>query len=290
MGANCQVEQHEGGKMVIKAEANPMQSVGSACTNISVADKDSKGMTNQKLLAASRDNDLDGVKSAIGQGAYLETRRPFVMRPKPPAMASDSYHGKKRKTPKEGLTPLMYSAQNGSVEAATLLLEARAQVRARDEDGLEALHFAARAGALEVAKLLIAKGADRDAADDDGRRAVDHIVEEALEERGQRQAWQEILGPPTAVPAASAAEQLHAAASAESGTGAATGVSGVDAAADARAGGCAAAGAGDGVAAAAVEGEHAAAAAPVCMAPDLLSADPWPPEEWPAASVAPAGA
>jgi hypothetical protein len=194
MGANCQIEQQAGGKMVIKAEATPM-SLGSACSSISVAEKDSKGMTNQKLLAATRDNDVEGIQKAVSEGAYLETRRPFVMRPKPPSTGYEPSGslGKKRKTPKEGLTPLMYAAQNGSVEAAKVLLEARAQVQARDEDGMQPIHFAATGGSLEVCSVLLSHGADKTAQTDDGRRAVDFVAE--AETKEVRAKWEAMLGP-----------------------------------------------------------------------------------------------
>merc|ERR1712187_893603 len=109
-------------------------------------------MGNQKLLAASRDNDVEGIRRAVEDGAYLETRRPFVMRPKPPSSGFDPIGnaGKKRKTPKEGLTPLMYAAQNGSIEAARLLLDARAQIGARDEEGVQPLHLAAGTASYDV--------------------------------------------------------------------------------------------------------------------------------------------
>lgn len=178
--------------MVIKAEASPM-SLGSACSSIGVAEKDSKGMTNQRLLAASRDNDLDGMRKAVDDGAYLETRRPFVMRPKPPNSAYEA-SGKKRKTPKEGLTPLMYAAQNGSADAAKLLLESRAQIGARDEDGLQPLHFAASSGYSEVCDVLLAHGADKNAADESGRRAIEYVPEEQTEAKADREKWEALLG------------------------------------------------------------------------------------------------
>merc|ERR550532_3700550 len=125
-------------------------------------------MVNHRLLVASRDDNISEIKRAVEQGAFLETRRPFVMRPKPPSSmgALMEASGKKRKAPREGLTPLMYAAQNGSVAGTRLLLEARAQVAARDEDGLRPLHFAAGAGVVEVCKLLLESGADKAAADD----------------------------------------------------------------------------------------------------------------------------
>jgi hypothetical protein len=190
MGANCQIEKQAGGKMVIKAEATPM----SACSSISVAEKDTKGMTNQKLLAAARDSDLEGLRNAIADGAYLETRRPFVMRPKPPVSGYEpSGGGKKRKTPKEGLTPLMYTTQNGSLEATKLLIEAKAQVQARDEEGLQPLHFAAGGGSLEVCSLLMSHGADKTAQTDDGRRPIEFVKD--VDSKAAWKEWEALIGP-----------------------------------------------------------------------------------------------
>jgi len=192
MGANCQIEQQAGGKVVIKAEASP-PSLTSACSNMSIAEKDSKGMTNHRLLVAARDNDVEGIKKSLEQGAYLETRRPFVMRPKPPPVSHEA-SGKKRKAPKEGLTPLMYAAQNGSMIVTQMLIEARAQVQARDEDGVQPLHFAAAAASDEVCAFLMKCGADKDAADDEGRKSVDYVSEAELAAKADRAKWEALLG------------------------------------------------------------------------------------------------
>lgn len=214
MGANCQCERQPGGKIVIMAEANPF-GVG-ACSNVSVAEKDSKGMLNHRLLVAARDNNLDALRKAVNEGAYLETRRPFVMRPQPPA--SGQAQARKKKPPREGFTPLMYVVQNGSAAATRLLLEAKASVNAKDEDGIRPLHLAAGAGEMEVCKLLLTFGADRVAADDDGRRAIHHVPRDNLATKGDRAQWEAVLGPATdCIPAAVAlAEGGEAAAAAQS--------------------------------------------------------------------------
>lgn len=159
-------------------------------------------MINQRLLAACRDSDIGALKLSIEEGAYLETRRPFIMRPKPPSsvgglLDAAGSTGKRRKGPKEGLTPLMYTAQNGSVAGTHLLLEVKAEVAARDEDGLRPLHFAATSGVLEVCKLLLQKDADKNAVDDDGRRAADYVPTSALEKSADRELWEALLGPAT---------------------------------------------------------------------------------------------
>jgi len=153
-------------------------------------------MLNHRLLVACRDNNIAELKLALEEGAYLETRRPFVMRPKPPTNmeALLDAGGKKRKAPKEGLTPLMYTSQNGAVVATTLLLQARAQVSARDEDGLRPLHFAASSGVLEVCEILLRNGAERDAVDDNSRKPIDYVPEGCTIMRTDREKWEAVLG------------------------------------------------------------------------------------------------
>jgi len=188
MGGSCTVEHAPGGNAKVFAPAPPIN----ACTNISVADKDSKGMLNHRLLVACRDNDLQGVRQTINEGAFLETRRPFVMRPTPP----DGPATKKKKHPREGLTPLMYTVQNESLDGARLLLEARASVNACDEDGLRPLHFAASAGSVELSKLLLAFGAELDAKDEEGRTAADHLPDTNVMTRVEREQWEATLDTP----------------------------------------------------------------------------------------------
>mmetsp|Transcript_21915 Transcript_21915/g.46576 ORF Transcript_21915/g.46576 Transcript_21915/m.46576 type:complete len:211 (-) Transcript_21915:124-756(-) len=193
MGASCQCERQPGCKVVITAAAAaPIQ----ACASASMAEKDSKGMVNHKLLVACRDDDVIGIQKAIQEGAYFETRRPFVMRPKPPTTVGALMEGsgKQRRAPREGLTPLMYAAQNGSASAAKLLIEARAQVTARDEDGMRPLHFAAAAGSIEVCSLLLRGGAEKEQADDEGRRPIDYVPEGSRVMRVEREQWEALLG------------------------------------------------------------------------------------------------
>lgn len=156
-------------------------------------------MLNHRLLVACRDNHIEEIKLALEEGAYLETRRPFVMRPKPPtnvaALLEEKALGKKKKTQREGLTPLMYAAQNGSLVATKLLLEAKAQVTARDEDGLRPLHFAASSGVLEACSMLLEYGADRNCVDEEGRRAIDYLPEGSKILRVDREKWEALLGP-----------------------------------------------------------------------------------------------
>mmetsp|Transcript_61600 Transcript_61600/g.134913 ORF Transcript_61600/g.134913 Transcript_61600/m.134913 type:complete len:248 (+) Transcript_61600:75-818(+) len=188
-GAMCQCDKAQAEKVIVHAIP------ASCCTNIQSANEDSKCVLNQRLLAASRDNDIGALKIALEEGAYLETRRPFVMRPKPPTSVWDqdpTWNSKKR-GPKEGMTPLMYASQNGSPAAVRMLLQARANFMAKDEDGMRPLHFAAQAASQEVCKLLVQKGADTSATDDEGRGAIDFLPSDELL-GGNALDWQELFG------------------------------------------------------------------------------------------------
>lgn len=66
-----------------------------------------------------------------------------------------------------GVTPLLYAAQSGNTESVKLLLEAKADVRARNNYGATPLFLAA--SSPEKVRLLLAAGAEPDAATKMGR-------------------------------------------------------------------------------------------------------------------------
>jgi ankyrin repeat protein len=74
------------------------------------------------------------------------------------------------------------------IDGARLLVEAGADVNARQHGGYTPLHSAAQHGAIDLIDLLLAAGADADAAADDGRRAIDFA-----RERGQAEAEAHLL-------------------------------------------------------------------------------------------------
>merc|ERR1719378_1349508 len=43
--------------------------------------KDSKAMTNHKLLRAAKIGNVAEIRTMVNRGAYMETRRPFIMTP-----------------------------------------------------------------------------------------------------------------------------------------------------------------------------------------------------------------
>lgn len=58
------------------------------------------------------------------------------------------------------MTPLLWAANKGSFEVASLLLEFRADTSCRNGDGWSALHWACHSGHLAIVELLVQNGAD----------------------------------------------------------------------------------------------------------------------------------
>jgi len=115
-------------------------------------------LVNHELLQAARQGNLKVLSSALEKGAWTETRRPLIIKPQKPDMS-----GRRKDAGLEqevGMTAIMFSAQNGSVECVKRLIWAGAQVNAVDEDGWAPLHFASKEGYLEVCSALLKARAD----------------------------------------------------------------------------------------------------------------------------------
>ena len=67
----------------------------------------------------------------------------------------------------QGITVLMFAAWDGSAEVVELLINAGADINARDDDDMTVLMFAAWSSSAEVVELLINAGADINAKDDE---------------------------------------------------------------------------------------------------------------------------
>lgn len=72
------------------------------------------------------------------------------------------------------LTPLFFAAREGLVETAVQVLDAGADVNAKDQYGFTALHEAADKGHEQVVKLLLERGADRTIGVDPGYAPYTH--------------------------------------------------------------------------------------------------------------------
>lgn len=67
--------------------------------------------------------------------------------------------------PRGGLTPLLFAARQGSLDATRALVDAGADVNLADPEGISPMVLAIRNGHYEVASLLVEKGADVNAGD-----------------------------------------------------------------------------------------------------------------------------
>lgn len=152
---------------------------------------DDDRMINQRLIQGARNGDVSAIRSAIAQGAYLESRMPWKLGD----TAKDQDGGVVPTPTAEGLTPLMHSVQAGCLAGVELLLDARASVSACDEDGWQPLHFAAAAADVDACRLLIKYGACRSARDDDGKMPLHHVPSEHLAKAAERRVWDTLLGP-----------------------------------------------------------------------------------------------
>jgi ankyrin repeat protein len=68
-------------------------------------------------------------------------------------------------------TPLIHAAFQGTLEMVALLLDAGADIHAKDKNGWRALHAAASVGKASIVALLISKGAKRKKRDKNGNTA-----------------------------------------------------------------------------------------------------------------------
>jgi len=85
---------------------------------------------NESLLNAARNGSLSGVKTALENGANVNTKD------------------------NKGITPLMYASVNGQTAAVKLLIENDANVNEKANDGWTALMRASFEGHTDVVKLL----------------------------------------------------------------------------------------------------------------------------------------
>jgi len=163
---------------------------------------------NNELQAAARQNNLDGVKKAIEDGADLNIRDDDGMTPLMWAAMHQSLdmihlvvrHGAnpnlldERGEIIEALSPdhlavgesvleilgsnerLLAAAKTGSWPKLDPELQIGAWINVRDHNRLTCLMWAARAGACEVVAHLISKNADLDAVDSGGRMAVHYAA------------------------------------------------------------------------------------------------------------------
>jgi ankyrin repeat protein len=138
------------------------------------ADSNAVLMTGETvLMRASFSGDLDTVDLLLEHGADVNAKEPVrkqsalmwaLDRQRMSVVRHLVQHGADVHAPTTlGFTPLMFAARHGSVEAATLILDADADVNATNTDKLSVLHVAVQRGHGTVAALLLERGADPNA-------------------------------------------------------------------------------------------------------------------------------
>jgi len=142
------------------------------------------------LMVAVRENHPDIVRLLIDRGASVNARtrvgRPpaWVLPNSQPGFGhgigivrgGSPDRGRRGPTP-GGMTPLMYAARDGRLDTARMLLDAGAEVDARDANDITPLIAAITNNHPDVARLLIERGANVNASDWYGRTPLWAAVE-----------------------------------------------------------------------------------------------------------------
>ncbi|XP_076036836.1 acyl-CoA-binding domain-containing protein anorexia [Oratosquilla oratoria] len=77
----------------------------------------------------------------------------------------------------DGMSPLHWAADRGSIEMVTALLDRSIDINCQDESGQTALHYASSCGHDKIVAKLLERGADPQIADNEGQLPV-HCAEE----------------------------------------------------------------------------------------------------------------
>jgi ankyrin repeat protein len=189
-GANANFTDRSGDTVLMAAirsgSLDAVSALVDAGANVNAADPQ-LGYT--VLMSAVRSDSAAIVKLLLAHGASLEARTRVGARPavRPPGAGGGSHgvgivrsgvppQGEQLPTP-GGMTPLLYAARDGSLDAARVLLEAGASLNVADPNGMTPLLMAITNGKIDVAQLLVDKGADVRAADWYGRTPLWAAVE-----------------------------------------------------------------------------------------------------------------
>lgn len=183
-------------------------------------------LTENRLLRAAAEGDVDSIRMLLESNAFVDARRRPVMRPHGIEEQDDGYevldtqlemvdddldfpspNGGRNHSGLRGigLTPLMFAAQEGRLRALSFLLEARASPHSQDEDGMAPLHFAAEIGDSDCCKALLAARARPEVKDDNGRDAFACLPAESLRSHKEQLWWKSFLTGSTATAASAGA-------------------------------------------------------------------------------------
>jgi ankyrin repeat protein len=121
------------------------------------------------LMWAAAENHFDVSRLLVERGADVNARSNLVDLPK---VKVDFATMVVTALSRGGLTPLMFAARQGAVDAAAALTAAGADLNLTDPDGMSALVIAIINGHFDVAGTLLDKGADPNVADVAGMAAL----------------------------------------------------------------------------------------------------------------------
>jgi ankyrin repeat protein len=147
------------------------------------------GVKHTALMWAARLNQVEMLRLLLTAGASVEAATRIGPKPtaRPPGAGGGSHgvgivrggvppQGEQQPAP-GGLTPLLFAARDGNLDAATLLIEAGARIDAADPNGITPLMMSITNNHLAVAQFLAEHGADVKAADWYGRTPLWAAVE-----------------------------------------------------------------------------------------------------------------
>jgi hypothetical protein len=130
----------------------------------------SHGQSNERLWQAAFSGDLEGVKSAVGQGAAVDFKGQSGFTPLNAAARNGHLeivkylveHGADidKSDNSRDKTPLLAASFKGHFDIVKYLVEKGAKVNVQSINGFTPLHDAAYVGNFEVVKYLVEHGAD----------------------------------------------------------------------------------------------------------------------------------
>lgn len=127
------------------------------------------------LMWAAAENHAAVIQALVEHGAEINVRATVLEPPKRETIDfRTDKNGQALQTllttfPRGGLTPLLFAARHGALDAARVLVEGGADVNRPDPDGITPIELAIRNGHYDLAAMLVDKGADVNAADAAGR-------------------------------------------------------------------------------------------------------------------------